>query len=500
MNQKLSRIHLICLIAFASACSAPQRAAQTQLEPTRTLAPHATTQPAPEIEITSAPAPEQKPHETKTPIASCKKQKPIVPIANVVPSQNMGRIVYLTTEGNVVLADGDGSNAIDLTRDGFIDQSSRALRIYHYPAFSNDAKQIAFVKLDVAEGALTQTLQVIETKENATPVDLYSTNRFNIPYLDFSPNDKSIAFLTISAQAGFIRVVDAKGGEPTTFGEGAPTYWHWRNDSSAMVTHLGGRAETKNDAAYLGIVNAGVHAGDPSNAKPIKLSSLPGTFQSPHFSPSGQHILFVANTIITDELVLADDKGDVLCSLAQLSEGAFFAWSPNGKYVALIDTQAPVALPAPLRVFDLSSGEEKQLRDKASAFFWSPDGERLVVYSIVSARDAQQPSGNVNKLNAPAIQEQSALFKIEIVGASDGKRIQVTDTNLTADFLQYLQYFDQYSRAVSPWSPDGTRLVFTSFASPDASPEVNVATIDRSRGVVSIKQIADGTLAFWSPQ
>jgi hypothetical protein len=42
--------------------------------------------------------------------------------------------------------------------------------------------------------------------------------------------------------------------------------------------------------------------------------------------------------------------------------------------------------------------------------------------------------------------------------------------------------------------------VFTSFASLDVSPEVNVATIDLSRSVASIKRIADGTLAFWSPQ
>ncbi len=174
------------------------------------------------------------------------------------------------------------------------------------------------------------------------------------------------------------------------------------------------------------------------------LDALPGNFQSPHFSPDGKHMAYVANTSETDELVLADATGIPTCTLAPVSRNAFFAWSPDGGHIAVMDTVAPLSSPAPVRIFELVNGTDRTVHEQASAFFWSPDGTKLAIYDIVFNPEFSklaQAHGS-SKLNSPeaepAAQQGSVGLRIEVVDVATGKSTKVADTYPSRQLQQYL--------------------------------------------------------------
>jgi len=294
-------------------------------------------------------------------------------------------------------------------------------------------------------------------------------------------------------------VVSREGGEPSIFDTGIPTYWHWRPDSAGMVTHLGGRATTRGKANVSIITSSGA----TKDAQTV-IADLPGAFQSPHWSPDGRYVLLVAYTGGQDELVLADAAGKPICTLQVVEYNAYFAWSPDGRAVAVLDTApspAGILLPGELVVYDLANGDSRAVHDEASMFFWSPDGQKLAVYSLAfDAQPTPLSDGGSHRLSAPAAQQRTVALRIEILDLASRRRVKVADTSPSSVFSQYFPYFDQYSRAVTPWSPDSRRLVFASFSPGDDTAHVAVATLNPTGDAVSITRIAAGVAAFWSPR
>lgn len=429
--------------------------------------------------------------------AACSAVKPDVgQVAPRLPDTE-GRIAFVTTDGNIALADPTGRTVTPITSDAFVSENGQAGRIYQFPAFSGDGRFIAFVSLSTLDDfdGITSTVHVAPVSGGVI-TDLYSTSEWSIPYVDWSPDANHLAFLTISARDGAIRVVPRDGGDVSIFDTGTPTYWHWRADSRAMVTHLGGRATTRG-RANVSVIEAN---GAVKGAQTV-IEELPGAFQSPHWSPDGRHVLFVAYTDGRDELVLADAGGKPLCALEFVEGSAYFAWSPNGRYVAVLDTTPlpqGILVPSALTVYDLIAGTSDVVHDDASMFFWSPDGEKLAVYSIVFDVTITPLGAGGGRLGAPLAQARSAALRIEVVDVVAGAKVKVADTYPARQFIRYFPYFDQYSRAVTPWSPDGRRLVLAGLSPVRETADVAVATLGASG--VSLNRIAAGTLAFWSPR
>ncbi len=489
-------------VVLLSACSLPGRDG-VQLEPTRTLAPPRTVAPNPD------PTQPPTPSATKAPTASaeaapavarrpstpaCADVKPALGAAQPVLASGDGRVYFVTTDGNIVLSDVTGTTKETVTTDGFVDQEKRALRAYQFPAASRDGGSLVFARLDIADGVASQTVEVMEAKASPKRTELYTTTEFNIPYLDWSPDGGTIAFLTINQQQGAVRAVSKTGGDVLELGVGAPTYWDWRADSTAMVTHLGGRATQQNDA-HIGIV--GLSGAKPQAAKLIQ--TPPGAFQSPQFSPNGAHMVYVALVDGADELLLADNTGKPLCAIAAVNDGAFFAWSPDGAQVAFMDTASPLSKSAPLMLADIGAGSLRQLHSSATAFFWSPDGARLAVYSITEGESPTQLNVSASqKLASPALQQGATLMTIQVVDVETAKSVLVANINPTRDFAAYLNFFDQYSRAVTPWSPNGRHLTLAGSGEQDGAPQIAVATLATDNTRVTLKQLGEGTLAFFS--
>ncbi|MFC1463963.1 MAG: hypothetical protein ACFLMY_03850 [Candidatus Brachytrichaceae bacterium NZ_4S206] len=515
-NRLVNLAFCACAALVLSACSNPLRQESTPepaLAPTRTPVSQQeqiaraqatpTTTPRPASETSTTPEAEPK---QPTPMATaamryaaCSTVQPDVGRVEPNLASDGGQIVYVTTDNNIMLTDPTGRKITPITSDAFVSENRQAGRVYQFPTFSNDGRFIAFVSLSASEGfnGITNTVHVAPVS-GGTITDLYSTSEWNIPYVDWSPDSNQVAFLTISPRSGAIRVVGRSGGDISIFDTGSPTYWHWRADSAAMITHLGGRATTKGLANVSVIEAKGAVKGEQTI-----IEELPGAFQSPHWSPDGRHMLFVAYTDGQDELVLADASGKPVCTLESVEDNAYFAWSPNGKYVAVLDTSPSpqgILVPAALTIYDLGAGTSNVVHDEASMFFWSPDGKKLAVYSIVFDATLTPLGDGAGKRGAPLAQTRSPALRIEIVDVATGTKIKVADTYPSRQFIQYFPYFDQYSRAITPWSPDGRRLVLASISPTRETADIAVATLNAAGTSVDLNRIAAGTIAFWSPR
>ncbi len=497
-----------------SACSglAGGAPAAPALLPTRTLAPIRTVAPV-------TPDPTQPPAPTSAAPSSGADSQIATPAPTRVSSMTScsslkldagatsattkvasaaGRIVYVTIDGNIGVSDVAGKNVIEVTSDANTDASKGAFRIYTFPTFSGDGKSLAFVSYATISGTqtATQTLYVTTPEQKAKTLKLYTTSDDSIPYLDWSPDGKQIAFLTIRSGKGAMRMISKDGGKATVIEEGSSAYWHWRADSTALMTHLSGSPATSADA-HMSIADA-------KGANPKKITSLPGNFKAPQFSPNSKYLLFVARTGGDDDLVISDATGKPLCSLAVLEAGASFAWSPDGQRIAWISSSLTLQNPAPLSIFDLTTGATTQAHDEAIAFFWSPDSRHIAVYSVVTDGVPTEfnAAGKVDEQASIAAQAGSQMLRIEIVDAAVGgaKPIEVADTAPTSAVIDVMGFFDQYSRAVTPWSPDGKQLVYTTVSHQQSRMDLVVATLSSAADKVALSRLTDGVLAFWSPR
>ena len=139
-------------------------------------------------------------------------------------------------------------------------------------------------------------------------------------------------------------------------------------------------------------------------------------------------------------------------------------------------------------------GARRLVEGPAVAWFWSPDGERLL-YSI------------------PVVEEGETMVKWWVY--ENGASEELASFVPSAIFgRQYLAFFDQLARSVSFWSPDSTAFVFAG-GRPRPHDEDNELSdfgsgladrFQHRRGIwVQLvgqhepARIADGLVAVWSP-
>jgi len=525
---------------MTSACGPrPTPGPEILLLPTRTLAPEPVRTEPPAPVGAARPTEIVRPMGSESIIACAAGLGPFA--ANAALPTDPGQIVFVGADGNLGLVDPATARAQRVTRDAGVSQESRAGRAYLFPTFSADGRSLAFVRLDQTPDGYTQTVQVAEARESPPLTGLYATNTDNIPYLDWAPDSRSVAILSINNRNGSLRLVGVDGSAPAVVATGASIYWDWRSDASALIAHTDGAADTSANAR-LSLVQRGT-------ARAERLAALPGYFQAPQFSPDGQRMLYVAQFGDTESLTLADASGTPQCGLSSVADAMYFAWSPNGRHVALIDTAQLLGGQNLLELIDIGTGRRSSLAQNAVSYAWSPNGRYLAMWSVVrdgqvikpaavpsvgptpaplpaptlapTARPTLRPTATPRgarpaptatarpsptpprptltpSLAATASGTQIAM-RLEIADVTTGALIRVADTIPSGDFLNMLQFFDQYSRGASPWSPDGRSLTFVSVDQFSDTAWIYAARVGED-GRAQVQRLAEGGLAFWSPR
>jgi WD40-like Beta Propeller Repeat len=160
--------------------------------------------------------------------------------------------------------------------------------------------------------------------------------------------------------------------------------------------------------------------------------------------------------------------------LVRFSGGLLFAASPDGERIAY-RLDRPGGRSAGVFVAGVEGGAPTRVtRGAATAFFWSPTGDRLLMLTPEGAGDVP-----LHRWRVWAGRERFV-----------GDPFLPSPTFLRA----YLPFFDQYARSLTPWSPDGSAFAYAGLHEGRAG--IWVQGLDGAR---ERRFVAPGEVVGWAP-
>ncbi|MGZ8585252.1 MAG: hypothetical protein ACXWXP_07225 [Actinomycetota bacterium] len=362
-----------------------------------------------------------------------------------------GRLAVLDELGSLVTFDPDGSNVV------VVAESVQGESLVRQPTWSPDGDRIAWVRLAVAAGV--DSALVTTAPDGTGPTEVLTTV---IPfYLSWDPTSSRIAYLGSSSTADIeLGVVEAGGGgEATALDAGSPLYVSWSPAGDQLLVHVG---RDRLDRLEIDGTTTSVDA-------------RPGTFNVPVWTSDGGSLVFASAAGGRQRLLAHDLERGRAETLVRFDGGITFVVSPDGRRVAFQVARSPDDV-GPLSVLDRQTGVvERVATDIVPAFFWSPDGTRLL--SLLPERT---PSGFAFRW-----------------GVWDGGSSFTTARFYPTDVFarDYLQFFEQYAQSMSLWAPDGSAFTY---AGTNESGETGI-WIQPAQPDAEPVLMTGGVFASWSP-
>lgn len=300
------------------------------------------------------------------------------------------------------------------------------------------------------------------------------TSSFDAPFspffFAFSPDGSKIAMLGNDRGEVGLAVLDIESGAVEQIDRGAPYYVDWHPDSAALGAHIG--------TGFAGTV-------DLTGLRDA-VEGSPGRYQAPEWL-DGQRLLTVLapGEVVAqggvEQVVLSTDSEGAIASvdvesgrterLRDIAGHVAFEVSPDASAIAYVEAEdrSSAASIGRLSVLSLQGGEPVEVNGgPVVAFEWSPTGDSLLFLTL------DLESG----LLAPRVWDGSEVSEFE------GYRP-------TPVFVgQYLPFWDQYSRALTTWSPTGDAFTYASLSA--AGGEIWVQPLAGER-----RKVADGEFASW---
>ncbi len=395
-----------------------------------------------------------------------------------------GLIAYIGTDGNVYVSDQGGGHLLKLTEDASITKSqSGKAKYYQYPTWSLDGNKLAFTGLDVDGSDIHSELFITDIKKE-TPTRVYSSATEHPFYLYWSPDNSNLSFLSTSAsgQAVLLQTVSSEGGDPKILDAGTQYYWSWAPDGKFMIVHATRTSDAETNHLSFLQVDSGITE--------FGLDTAPASFQTPAWSPDGEHILLAdVNEKGKNEIILTDSSGAYEKTIDTFTLNTAFAWANDSKKFAYIagDQKLSAGTLGDLHVYDLASSKEIGQDKNVLAFFWSPNSVKLAYFKPFLTKNTSEGTDG-------STATQELVLQLNVLNASTGETCELFTFAPTAPFTEILPYFDQYHQSTTIWSPDNNNLVI-SFTGKDGKPGIAVVA---ASGQLEPRILAEGLLAFWS--
>jgi TolB protein len=268
------------------------------------------------------------------------------------------------------------------------------------------------------------------------------TETFPAPFAPFfyafDPIDERVAMLGNDPRGGVgLALLDLASGESRSIDVGAPYYLDWSPDAATLGVHIG--------SDLVGVLD--LEGGR------LELDGTHGVFQAPDWTSAGELV-----TVVTPDGLVAGDvvpvstrpAGGAITAidpdtgvgrrLAGVAGPASFQLAPSGERLAFVGiTGAGGGLAVgPLAVVEISDGQTVEVsNDPVVAYEWSPPGDRLLFLTLG---------------------EQATL----VPHTWDGRTVvDHAGYAPTGTYLgQYLPFWDQYSRSLTTWAPDGSAFAY----------------------------------------
>jgi len=134
-------------------------------------------------------------------------------------------------------------------------------------------------------------------------------------------------------------------------------------------------------------------------------------------------------------------------------------WSPDGRSLAFVSNRGDRSQ---LYVASLDGGDPQRLtraRHGVGQPAWSPDGQRIAYVAAVGEETPHEDKSPTDR-SAPRV-IRDLYFRFDGTGMYDGRRRHVFSIDVASGEAQQLTDGD-WNDAAPSWSPDGTKLVFSS--------------------------------------
>jgi Tol biopolymer transport system component len=387
-----------------------------------------------------------------------------------------GLIAYLGTDGNIYTIDQAGQRKTQITKDAFINDND--FMFYGLPTWSPDSQSIAFASYTGVRGQNPSSMsQFTAHKDGSALIEALKSSDPLVFYY-WAPDSRRVGFISATSNTNLaFQVVSADGVNKQLVDAGSPYYWAWAPDGQTILAHNG---------THLSLLQLGQSVSEQA------LNFQPAEFKAPAFSPNGKQMLVAAGAADgKSALLLADNQGQNIKSLAEYDGNIAFEWSPDGQRVAYLAADSPdLGSPGHMVVVD-PSGKNKPVELKGSdvlAFFWSPDSKSLAYFTV-----AQPPAG-APATATPDPSGANVQLSLSVLDAHSGKSHSVATFTPSERFLSLIPYFDQYQQSLTIWSPDSVNLVVSAYRS-DGTPGVWVV---ESSGHLDPRFVTEGWLGFWS--
>jgi Tol biopolymer transport system component len=397
-----------------------------------------------------------------------------------------GLIAYVGADGNIYVSDQGGGHKIAFTEDAKVPEAQTGPFLYYeYPTWSSDGNHLAFVGISGSGSTASGTSLHIANIDEKKAEKVYSSKSENPFYLYWSPDDETLGYLstTTSGQSMMLQTISVNGGERTVLDTGAPYYWSWSPDGSAMIVHTG--SETTSVPVHLSFLQTG------SDIIEDQLDTVPASFQAPAWSPDGGHILLSRiNDKKKNEIILTDSHGKFEKAIGTYDIATSFVWSYDSELVAYIDGQTPMQAGSlgKLHVLDLTNSEDFFQDDNVVAAFWSPNSKKLAYFKPILIDPATGETATSNT-SSPVL-----VLELHVMDVNSAESREVLKFQPTNQFASILPYFDQYHQSATIWSPDNNNIVLSLFTSGGAP---GIAIVAAS-GQLQPRLLDQGYIAFWS--
>jgi TolB protein len=397
-------------------------------------------------------------------------------------SQLPGQLAVLGVDESIKVMDPDGSDVVVLAPPA----AGSSIEERTQPTWSPDGERVAWT-----ETTTTGEVELVTSMRSG-----FGLTRIEFPfmaaYIAWSPDGERLAVMGNDLEGGLRTALTRSGGPVRHVESGAPAYFDWSPDSSGLLLHIDDRLEFA-----------------PVDGSERISVETDGDFRVGAFL--GSRLLYAVDAGIGEALVIGDDMASVPTGIMRFAAPAAYVVHPDEDRIAILargsresaavveldDPLLAVLEPSRLEILDLrSKGLETVTEEPAIAWFWSPDGTRLL-YSTAVVEDG----------------DTKVKWWVYENGEVEGFPAFVP----TGEFGRgYLAYFDQFDRTTSFWSPDsnafayaGGRVTMDTDETPtgDGSvPEGDVSGAGEVGGIwVQIvgdrppMRIADGQVAVWSP-